>query len=148
MKLIQFYQNILIAAPQNSPGGTHPQLQLFHSILSKLVQDLKKALKTKEVAKLVPILEDGIKKLDEILPKIKNKDHSGMITTIMRGAAELAQQLPAYPNGGIKEVNAFIKYSLGDILYLSLKGIEKPGNYYLQIRTICVRMRMLRCKRY
>lgn len=75
--------------------------------------------------------ESGIEKLTEALSKIGNKNISEMITTIIRGAQELVKQLSTYPNGGIKEVEAFIKYSLADILYLmqgTLKGLEKSGN--------------------
>lgn len=128
MKLIQIYQIILTAAPSKTIGWPLPKSvtpddiktivqnhEIIQSILEQLVGDLKEASENKDPAKSVPALESAIKKLTEVLPKVKFELMIKAVKGITKETQDLAKVLSTSPGGGMKAVNAFIKKRSHDI---------------------------------
>lgn len=126
-------------APNIFERETPHNIQLVQSILSKVAEELGKALETNESSKIIPVLEGEIKKLSEALPQLHDKAISQGVTILIKDAQELAQKLTASPNGSMTELESFIGKTLNALLYTSIMqsvfDAPRPGN-----------MNKLRCK--
>lgn len=57
----------------------------------------------------MPTFENAIEKLDQVLPKAKFELMIEAVKGITEETQDLVKELSSSPNGGMKEVNTFIK---------------------------------------
>lgn len=136
IKLISIFQNIFTAAPTNAPGlRPSTPIELVHvlenheaiqDILTQLVRGLKDALQDKQPAEFVPVLQNSIKKLNEVLPQLKFGPLIRADTGIAKEAQDLAQSLSTSPENGVTEVKAFVEKRMHDMqtIFYSYKYIQ------------------------
>lgn len=135
---------LFLAAPQKTLGWPLPKNvtpndiktivhnhEIIQSNLEQLVRHLKESSTGKEPAKSVPALENAIKELNEVLPKVKFELMIEAVKGITKEAQDLVKVLSNSPNGGQKEVNAFIKRRSHDIK--SIEGSHDFMNRLLQV---------------
>lgn len=109
------------------------KIQSIRSILFRMAQEIRKALKTKEPnQKIISMLEHGNKELTKILPQIRHMFVPRMVTDVISRSQKIIGMMSASPNSGRNEVNKFIENGMHDYYFSHLEKMylksKKRGN--------------------
>lgn len=71
---------------------------------------------------MIPIVENDIKQMTELLPKLRDSAISQSVVLLIKEAQDLVKNMPTLPNGGTTEAKAYLESTLREALVEYIEG--------------------------